>query len=90
MNGNNGKDEVSTTTPNVYDYEAENPPEKLTNPTEKYEKQKKIFKKSRNNTKKKSSKLQQKQTTEQIQEVFPKEIHEFLVRTHQNFAQESK
>ena len=53
MNGNNGKDEVSTTTPNVYDYEAENPPEKLTNPTEKkYEKQKKIFKKSRNNTKK--------------------------------------
>ena len=46
MNGNNGKDEVSTTTPNVYDYEAENPPEKLTNPTEKYEKQKKNFSKN--------------------------------------------
>ena len=47
VNGNNGKDEVSTTTPNVYDYEAENPPKKiLTNPTEKYEKQKKKFSKN--------------------------------------------
>ena len=45
MNGNNGKDEVSTTTPNVYDYEAETPSENLTNSTEKYEKQKKIFQK---------------------------------------------
>ena len=46
MNGNNGKDEVSTTTPNVYDYEAENPPGKLTNPTKNIRKTKKKFSKN--------------------------------------------
>ena len=50
--------------------------------------QKKIFKKSRNNTKKNLQ--NQTNTTEQNQEVFPKEIHEFLIRKHQLLYKKSK
>ena len=58
-----------------------NPARNLTNPPKNTKIKKNFFKKSRNNTKKIFK--NQTKTTKQIQEVFPKEIHEFLVRTHQ-------